>query len=337
MKKKLGNKVSDSISKIVGKIGVSNPIGFINKLIKQKQDQDSRVSLKEFLSLVEKKNIKIIDANIDGLITWLLNTPKLEEENTNKYVGAYIGLIFKLDKNLITKYINLLKENTGFEKSSLLYCTKEIFKSKLDLTEDILKPVYDQIIEGMKNQERLIKEHSLQALSSLQYKYDKDLLKFYLIEENRKFIGQSCKTDKAYIKEADFGNGNKIVEDSGKGIRQAALDIETFMIINNPNKIIFEEIVPLMIECLLDTEDYLQQIFYNNLIRLAKLKPTAFLPYGGKLIDILFPVYRSLKIEESKRNFAMNVKNLFEELKDVDSVTGNPKYNLVVETISKYQ
>ena len=77
LKKKLGNKVSDSISKIVGKIGVSNPIGFINKLIKQKQDQDSRVSLKEFLSLVEKKNIKIIDANIDGLITWLLNTPKL--------------------------------------------------------------------------------------------------------------------------------------------------------------------------------------------------------------------------------------------------------------------
>ena len=69
---------------------MSNPIGFINKLIKQKQDQDSRVSLKEFLSLVEKKNIKIIDANIVGLITWLLNIPKLEEENTNKYVGACI-------------------------------------------------------------------------------------------------------------------------------------------------------------------------------------------------------------------------------------------------------
>ena len=128
MKKKLGNKVSDSISKIVGKIGTSDPIGFINKLIKQKKDQDSRVSLKEFLSLVEKNNIKLIDANIDGLITWLLNTPKLEEENINKYVGACIGLIFKLDKDLINKYINLLKENTGFKKSSLLYCAKEIFK-----------------------------------------------------------------------------------------------------------------------------------------------------------------------------------------------------------------
>ena len=337
LKKKLGNKVSDSVSKIVGKIGVSNPIGFINKLIKQRQDQDSRVSLKEFLSLVEKKNIKITDANIDGLIAWLLNTPKLEEENTNKYVGACIGLIVKLDKDLITKYINLLKENTGFKKSSLLYCAKEIFKSKLDVNEAVLKPVYDQILEGMKNPERLIKEHSLQALSYLQYKYKKTLLDFYLIEENRKFIGQSCKTDKAYIKEADFGNGNKIVEDSGKGIRQAALDIETFMIVNYPNKIIFEEIVPLMIECLLDTEDYLQQIVYNNLIKLAKIKPTAFLPYGGKLIDILFPVWRSLKIEESKRNFSINVKNLFEELKDVDSVTGHPKYNAVIETISKYQ
>ena len=337
LKKKLGNKVSDSVSKIVGKIGVSNPIGFINKLIKQRQDQDSRVSLKEFLSLVEKKNIKITDANIDGLIMWLLNTPKLEEENTNKYVGGCIGLIVKLDKALFDKYINLLKENTGFKKSSLLYCAKEIFKSKLDFDSETLKPIYDQILEGMKNKERLIKEHSLQALSYLQYKYQKDLLSFYLIEENRKFIGQSCKTDKAYIKEADFGNGNKIVEDSGKGIRQAALDIETFMIVNYPNKIIFEEIVPLMIECLLDTEDYLQQIVYNNLIKLAKLKPTAFLPYGGKLIDTLFPVFRSLKIEESKRNFSINVKNLFDELKDVDSVTGNPRYNAVVETITKFQ
>ena len=51
LKKKLGNKVSDSVSKIVGKIGVNNPVGFINKLISQKQDQDSRVQLKEFLKL----------------------------------------------------------------------------------------------------------------------------------------------------------------------------------------------------------------------------------------------------------------------------------------------
>ena len=337
LKKKLGNKISDSVSKIVGKIGVNNPIGFINKLISQKQDQDSRVSLKEFLNLIEKKNIKITDANIDGLIAWLLNTPKLEEENTNKYVGNCIGLVIKLDKDLILKFINLLKENTGFKKSSLLNGAKEIFKSKLDFPEPILKPLYDEILQGIKSPERLIKEHSLQALSYLQYKYPKTLLSFYQVEENRKFIGQSCKTDKAYIKEADFGNGNKIVEDGGKGIRQAALDIQSFMISSYSHKLIFEEIIPLLIECLLDSEDYLQQIVYNNLIKLAKLKPLAFLPFGGKLVEILFPVYKSLKIEESKRNFAINVKNLFDELKDVDSVTGHPKYNMVIETITKYQ
>ena len=115
------------------------------------------------MSLVEKKSIKITDANIDGLIMWLLNTPKLEEENTNKYVGGCIGLIVKLDKALFDKYINLLKENTGFKKSSLLYCAKEIFKSKLDFDSETLKPIYDLILEGMKNKERLIKEHSLQA------------------------------------------------------------------------------------------------------------------------------------------------------------------------------
>ena len=336
LKKQIGNKISDSVSKIVGKIGVNNPIGFINKLATQAQDQDSRVSLKEFLNLVEKKNIKITDANIDGLITWLLNTPKIVEENINKYVGTCIGLIVKLDKDLVKKYIELLKENTGFKKSALLNGAKEIFKSKIDFPEAILKPLYEQILEGIKSKERLIKEHSLQALSYVQYKYPRALLEFYTDNDNRKIIGESCKTDKAYIKEADFGNGNKIVEDGGKGIRQAALDIETFIIVKYPAKVIFEELIPLMIECLLDTEDYLQQMVYSNLIRLAKLKPTAFLPFGGKLIEILFPVFKNLRIEESKRNFSINVKNLFEELKEVESVTGHPKYNAVVEEIKKH-
>ena len=336
LKKKLGNKISDAVSEIVGKIGVNNPIAFIKKLTSQSQDQDSRVSLKEFLNLIEKKNIKITDANIEGLISWLLNTPKLEEEHVNKYVGTCIGLVVKLDKALIVKYIDLLKNNTGFKKSSLLNGAKEIIKSKADIDEDTLKPLYEQIIEGIKSKERLIKEHSLQALSYIQYKNPKTLLDFYLVDEYRAIIGQSCKIDKSYIKEADFGNGNKIVEDGGKGIRQAALDIQTFMIDKYPNKIIFEEIIPLLIECLLDTEDYLQQIVYNNIIKLAKLKPTAFLPFGGKFIETLFPVYKSLRIEESKRNFSINVKNILDELKDIDSITGHPKYSAVVEEINKH-
>ena len=336
LKKQSGNKISDAVSEIVGKIGVNNPVGFINKLIGQNQDQESRVSLKEFLYLIEKKNIKITDANIDALFSWLLNTPNLEVENINKYVGNCIGLVAKLDKDLVNKYIELLKQNNGYKKSSLLNGAKDIFKSKLDFPEETLNPLYAQIIEGIKSKERLIKEHSLQALSYIQYKDKKKLLEFYLIDENRKIIGESCKTDKTYIKEADFGNGNKIVEDGGKGIRQAALDIQTFMIVNYPNKVIFDEIIPLLIECLLDSEDYLQQIVYNNIIKLAQLKPTAFSPFGGKLIDILFPVFKSLRIEESKRNFSINVKKIFEELKDVESVTGNPRYNSVVEEINKH-
>jgi hypothetical protein len=336
LKKQLGNKISDSVSKINGKIGVNNPIGFINNLTSQAQDQDSRVSLKEFLNLVEKKNIKITDANIDGLIVWLLKTPKLEEENVNKYVGTCIGLIVKLDKDLVNKYINLLKENNGFKKSSLLNGAKEIFKSKIDFPEATLKPLYEQILAGIKSKERLIKEHSLQALSYIQYKYPKTLLDFYNNNENRAIIAESCKIDPAYIREADFGNGNKIVEDGGKGIRQAALDIQTFIITKYPAKVIFEELIPLMIVCLIDTEDYLQQIAFSNLIRLAKIKPTAFLPFGSKLVEGLFPVFKALRIEESKRSFSINVKNLFEELKDVESVTNHPKYNSVVDEIKKH-
>ena len=64
--KSSGNKLNDSISQIVGKIGANNPIGFVNKLISQKQDQDSRVALKEFLNLIGSKKANVTDANING-------------------------------------------------------------------------------------------------------------------------------------------------------------------------------------------------------------------------------------------------------------------------------
>ena len=74
LKSTLGIKSSDAISEITGKIGANNPIGFVNKLISQKQDQDSRVALKEFLSLINKRKVNVSDANMNGLIDWLLKT-----------------------------------------------------------------------------------------------------------------------------------------------------------------------------------------------------------------------------------------------------------------------
>ena len=42
LKKKLGNKISDSVSKIEGKIGVSNPIGFINEFNRKEKYKNNR-------------------------------------------------------------------------------------------------------------------------------------------------------------------------------------------------------------------------------------------------------------------------------------------------------
>ena len=336
IKSSLGNKLNDSISQITGKIGANNPIGFINTIIKQKQDQDSRIALREFLNLIDKKNANITDANINGLIDWLLKTPKLEEEQINKYVGTCIGLVVRLNKQLIDRYAELVKENKGFKKASLLNGMKEIFKLKIDISNTTLASLYAIITEGIKDNERLIKEHSLQALNAIQYKEPKNLLDFYLKEDIRAIIQQSCKIDKTYIKEADFGGGNKIVEDKGVGIRKAALDIVTFMIDNYPNKIIFTETIPLLIECLLDTEDYLQAIVYSDLTKVAKYNSGAFSSYGGLFIDTLFKVWKTLKIEESKRFFSINVKNIFDELKDVESITGNPRYDSVVQEINRH-
>ena len=337
IKHSLGNKSNDSISEITGKIGANNPIGFVNKLITQKQDQDSRVALREFLNLIQIKKVNVTDANINGLIDWLLNTPKLEEEQTNKYVGTCIGLVVSLNKQLVEKYVDLVKQNQGFKKSSLLNGAKEIFKSKQDnTTPQILNSLYEIIIEGIKDNERLIKEHSMQALYSIHFKNAEKLRDYYLNEDIRKIIQQSCKIDKAYIKEADFGGGNKIVEDKGVGIRKAALDIETFMIDFYPHKLIIGETIPLLLECLLDTEDYLKAIVYSDLTKVAKYNSGAFNPFGGLFIDTLFKLWKTLKIEESKRIFSINVKNIFDLLKDVESLTGNPRYDMVVQEINKH-
>ncbi len=336
IKSSLGNKIVDSISQITGKIGANNPISFINKIITQKQDQDSRIALKEFLNLVDKKKINITDANINGLIDWLLNTPKLEEEEINKYVGICIGLVVRLNQQLIDRYIQLVNENNGFKKSALLNGIKEVFKSKQEIPNQTLQSFYNIILDGIRDNDRLIREHSLQALNSVKLKNPRDLLDFYLREDVRKIIQQSCKIDKAYIKEADFGGGNKIVEDKGVGIRKAALDIMTFMIDNYPNKMNLTETIPLLMECLLDTEDYLKAIVYSNLTKLAKFNPGAFSPYGGLFIDTLFKLWRTLKIEESKRFFSINVKNIFDELKEVESIISNPNYNSVVKEINQH-
>jgi len=335
LKSTLGIKSSDAISEITGKIGANNPIGFVNKLISQKQDQDSRVALKEFLSLIKKRNVNITDANMNGLIDWLLKTPKLVEEHINKYVGTCIGLVVSLNKQLVDGYIQLVKSNSGEKKAALLSGAKEIFKTRKDLPEKTLKGLYELILEGIKSNERLIKEHSMQALNSLQINYPVDLRNFYLQEDIRRIIHESCRIDKAYVKEINLG-ADKIVEDKGVGIRKAALDIETFMIDIYPNKLLFGESIPLLIDCLLDTENYLKDIVYSDLTKIAKFNSGAFSPFGGMFIDTLFKVWKTLAIEESKRIFSVNVKNIFEELKDVESITGNARYGMVVKEINQH-
>ena len=66
---------------------------------------------------------------------------------------------------------------------------------------------------------------------------------------------------------------------------------------------------------------------------MAKLNSGAFSLYGEFFIDTLFIVWKTLRIEESKRFFSINVKNIFEELKEVESIT--TRYDSVVLKINK--
>ena len=337
LKSTLGIKSSDAISEIIGKIGANNPIGFVNKLISQAQDHNSHVALKEFLSLIKKRKISVTDANINGLIDWLLNTPKLEEEQINKHVGICIGLVASLNKELVDQYIQLVKSNTDFKKSALLSGAKEILRAMKNLPKKTLNGLYEIILEGIKDNKRLIKEHSMQALNSLLTNYPTDLLNLYRKEDIRRIIHQSCRIDKTYIKEIDIGKF-KYIDDKNVGIRKAALDIETFMIDNYPNKLLLGESIPLIMECLLDPDNYLEDMAFKNLNKIAKFNSGAFSPFGGLFIDTLFKVWKTLEREDlkSKRIFSINVKNIFEELTNVESITGNARYGMIVKEINQH-
>ena len=292
--------------------------------------------MKEFLELIAEKGKEISENDSNNLVNWLISTPNLKDEYTNKYVGLCAGLLICANQKLINQYINLLNKTSGEQKSSLLNGLGVVLKSKKKIDDNSLNELIEIIISGLKQTDRLIKEHSIQGLNSLKYEYKDNLLNFYRTDDTRCLILKSCEIDKNFIKEADFGGGNKITEDKGIEIRKAAYEIVTFIIDKFPNKINFQETVPLMINCLMETEDYLQNVVYSNLAKLAKLNPSSFSPYGDLFIDTLFKVWKRIKIEESKKNFSVNVKKIFEEVKDVQSITGNPRYDMVVQEINKH-
>ena len=336
LKSKLSNRVNDSISKTTGKIGANNPDSFIERIIKEKPNQDNLTAMKEFLELISDKGKKISGKDSNNLVNWLISTPNLKDEYTNKYVGLCAGLLIRSNPNLINQYIDLLNKTDSEKKSSLLNGLGVILKSKNRLENESLTELINITLSGLKQTDRLIKEYSIKGLSSLQFEYKEKLLNIYINDNTRALINKSCEIDKNYIKEADFGGGNKITEDKGIGIRRSAYEIVTFIIDKYPNKINYQEMVPLMINCLMETEDYLQNIIYSNLAKLAKLNSSSFSPYGDLLIDTLFKVWKRIKIEESKKNFSVNVKKIFDEVKDVQSITGNPRYDMVVQEINKH-
>ena len=90
-----------------------------------------------------------------------------------------IGLVVSLNKNFSDRYIKLVKTNSEVKKSISLGEDKEIFKIKKDLPEKSLISLYVVILERIKDNERLIKEHSMQ-INSLQTNYPVKISKFIL-------------------------------------------------------------------------------------------------------------------------------------------------------------
>ena len=73
-----------------------------------------------------------------SLMFWKQNIAQFwTEEEINKYVGICIGLVVRLNQQLIDRYIQLVNENNGFKKSALLNGIKEVFKSKQEIPNQI--------------------------------------------------------------------------------------------------------------------------------------------------------------------------------------------------------
>ena len=328
-------EINNLISIAIGQIGLNDSSEFIKKICSTTINDYVLISIKEFLILIQEKNKNVSEADLNKLFDYL-NQKNNFNSKLNiiiNHCGECLGILTAVNQKFLNQFLNGLNSNETNVKIGFYYGLSSLLNQKIKLTNETVQNLIPKILQGIQNNELLIKEYSFNALLNASHYY-MNIIKDKYNEFNSLFAVYH-KINKNWIEVADFGGGMKIINDKGLNLRKAIFSTIKIFVDNEPNKINVSDTINYLTNGLNDNDDIVTIVF-GTIIKVAHLFHSNFVPFVDNLCEQLKIANEKIKIAENKKEFAVNVIRLFNELKVENEIDSNPKFVNIREEMNKF-
>ena len=326
-------EINNLISISIGQIGLNDSSEFIKKICSTKINENVLISIKEFLILIQEKNKNVSDEDLNKLFEYLNKNNNFNSKSNINHCGECLGILTAVNQQFLKQFLNGLNNTETNIKIGFYYGLSSLLNQKNKLKNETVKILIPKILEGIQNNELLIKEYSFNALLNASHFY-MNIIKDKYKEFNDLFAIYH-KINKIWIEIADFGGGMKIINDKGLNLRKAIFSTIKIFVDNEPNKINVSDTINYLTNGLNDNDDIVTIVF-GTIIKVAHLFHSNFVPFVDNLCEQLKIANEKIKIAENKKEFAVNVIRLFNELKVENEIDSNPKFVNIREEMNKF-
>ena len=326
-------EINNLISISIGQIGLNDSSEFIKKIYSTKINENVLISIKEFLTLIQEKNKKVSNEDLNKLFEYLNKNNNFNSKSNINHCGECLGILTAVNQQFLKQFLNGLNNTETNIKIGFYYGLSSLLNQKNKLKNETVKILIPKILEGIQNNELLIKEYSFNALLNASHFY-MNIIKDKYKEFNDLFAIYH-KINKIWIEIADFGGGMKIINDKGLNLRKAIFSTIKIFVDNEPNKINVSDTINYLTNGLNDNDDIVTIVF-GTIIKVAHLFHSNFVPFVDNLCEQLKIANEKIKIAENKKEFAVNVIRLFNELKVENEIDSNPKFVNIREEMNKF-
>ena len=326
-------EINNLISISIGQIGLNDSSEFIKKICSTKINENVLISIKEFLILIQEKNKNVSNEDLNKLFEYLNKNNNFNSKSNINHCGECLGILTAVNQQFLKQFLNGLNNTETNIKIGFYYGLSSLLNQKIKLKEETVTILIPKILEGIKNNELLIKEYSFNALLNASHFY-MNIIKDKYKDFNDLFAIYH-KINKIWIEIADFGGGMKIINDKGLNLRKAIFSTIKIFVDNEPNKINVSDTINYLMNGLNDNDDIVTIVF-GTIIKLAHMFHSNFVPFVDNLCEQLKIANEKIKIAENKKEFATNVIRLFNELKVENEIDSNPKFVNIKEEMNKF-
>jgi hypothetical protein len=326
-------EINNLISISIGQIGLNDSSEFIKKICSTKINENVLISIKEFLTLIQEKNKKVSNEDLNKLFEYLNKNNNFNSKSNINHCGECLGILTAVNQQFLNQFLNGLNNTETNIKIGFYYGLSSLLNQKNKLKNETVKILIPKILEGIQNKELLIKEYSFDALLNASHFY-MNIIKDKYKEFNDLFAIYH-KINKNWIEIADFGGGMKIINDKGLNLRKAIFSTIKIFVDNEPNKINVSDTINYLMNGLNDNDDIVTIVF-GTIIKLAHMFHSNFVPFVDNLCEQLKIANEKIKIAENKKEFATNVIRLINELKVENEIDSNPKFENIKEEMNKF-